>query len=428
MPLEFTGKTREYFGIWLVNELLTVLTLGIYGAWAKVRNKRYLYGNTLLDKSPFDYHANPLAILRGWLIALVFFFLYSVISKFTPFAAPVFAILFLVMTPWVVINALSFRWRNTSYRNIRFGFEKDYKEAISVFIFLAILVPLTLGLIIPYYIYRQKGFIVNHSSYGQTRFSLDAGAGGFYKIYLIAIGILIGAGMLVVMITGSFSGYMLASKGMPVPAQISSQAVLPMIDYERFLSDVRNDNVLKVEMGSDTIYIEKKDGQTYMTLSTNDPSLIDELMDHNVKINIKDPGGNPLSSEPAQIPQMPAAVSVITFLGMLPLFLIYILIFGYIQAATTNYIWNNTTVGEHSFECTLTVKKMTWIYFTNMLLIMFSIGLLVPWARIRILRYRIENLTLVASGSLDQVVQQEQQYVNAMGEEIGEVFDVDIGL
>jgi len=113
---------------------------------------------------------------------------------------------------------------------------------------------------------------------------------------------------------------------------------------------------------------------------------------------------------------------------MLPLFLIYILIFGYIQAATTNYIWNNTTVGEHSFECTLTVKKMTWIYFTNMLLIMFSIGLLVPWARIRILRYRIENLTLVASGSLDQVVQQEQQYVNAMGEEIGEVFDVDIGL
>jgi uncharacterized membrane protein YjgN (DUF898 family) len=35
----------EYFGIWIVNLLLSLVTLGIYTAWAKVRRLRYFYGN-----------------------------------------------------------------------------------------------------------------------------------------------------------------------------------------------------------------------------------------------------------------------------------------------------------------------------------------------------------------------------------------------
>ena len=40
-PIKFKGKAAEYFGIWIVNLLLTVITIGIYGAWAKVRKKKY---------------------------------------------------------------------------------------------------------------------------------------------------------------------------------------------------------------------------------------------------------------------------------------------------------------------------------------------------------------------------------------------------
>jgi hypothetical protein len=42
--LHFTGSGAEYFGIWIVNLLLTILTLGIYSAWAKVRR----YGALIL--------------------------------------------------------------------------------------------------------------------------------------------------------------------------------------------------------------------------------------------------------------------------------------------------------------------------------------------------------------------------------------------
>ncbi len=42
LPVEFKGNGFEYFQIWIVNIVLTIVTLGIYSAWATVRNKRYL--------------------------------------------------------------------------------------------------------------------------------------------------------------------------------------------------------------------------------------------------------------------------------------------------------------------------------------------------------------------------------------------------
>jgi len=41
LALRFTGRGTEYFGIWIVNLLLTIITLGIYSAGAKVRRLQY---------------------------------------------------------------------------------------------------------------------------------------------------------------------------------------------------------------------------------------------------------------------------------------------------------------------------------------------------------------------------------------------------
>ena len=71
---EFRGSAAEYFRVWIVNLLFTLLTLGIYSAWAKVRKKRYLYGNTRLDGDSFNYFASARAILKGRILAVVVFF------------------------------------------------------------------------------------------------------------------------------------------------------------------------------------------------------------------------------------------------------------------------------------------------------------------------------------------------------------------
>ena len=65
--LRFTGTGKEFFGIWIINVVLSICTLGIYSAWAKVRTKRYFYGNTILAGSSFEYVANPMAgDVLGW--------------------------------------------------------------------------------------------------------------------------------------------------------------------------------------------------------------------------------------------------------------------------------------------------------------------------------------------------------------------------
>src|SRR5438876_12398000 len=77
VAFKFNGRAGEYFAIWIVNLCLSVVTLGIYSAWAKVRRKRYFYGCTQLEGSAFEYVGNPVAILKGRILVVLVFAAYS---------------------------------------------------------------------------------------------------------------------------------------------------------------------------------------------------------------------------------------------------------------------------------------------------------------------------------------------------------------
>src|SRR5262249_8708852 len=125
--LRFEGSAGEYFKIWIVNLALTIITLGFFSAWAKVRNKRYFLGNTYLAQHSFHYHGSPWRILLGRIIALVLLISYSLSAQFGgPKAVIPWAILFIIALPWLVKSSLRFNARNTSYRNVRFDFHGTY--------------------------------------------------------------------------------------------------------------------------------------------------------------------------------------------------------------------------------------------------------------------------------------------------------------
>jgi len=149
-----------------------------------VRKRRYFYGNTLLDDSPFDYLADPLTILKGWFIAGLFFGLYALASRTSPLASIAIMLLFAGLFPWVVVRSRIFNLRNSSHRNIRFTFTPNYGDAYKVFLWWPLLVPLTLGILAPYVAYRQNRFLVENSAYGTTPFRFDASPGQYYRVFL----------------------------------------------------------------------------------------------------------------------------------------------------------------------------------------------------------------------------------------------------
>jgi uncharacterized membrane protein YjgN (DUF898 family) len=190
-PLVFTGNATKYFGIWIVNLLLSIVTLGIYSAWAKVRRKKYFYNNTLVDGIGFDYHAKPTSILKGRIIAFVFFMAYTLSAQISPFLPAVFGLIFLVALPWLVVRTMTFNARNSSHRGLRFNFAGSVGDAVKVFIGLPLLIIFTLGLIIPYNAMRRSRYLVNNHRFGVTPFNMEAGAKAFYLLYLKALGLLL---------------------------------------------------------------------------------------------------------------------------------------------------------------------------------------------------------------------------------------------
>ncbi|NNF98335.1 MAG: DUF898 domain-containing protein [Desulfobacteraceae bacterium] len=184
-PFEFHGNGTEYFKIWLANILLTLITFGIYSPWAKVRRKQYFYGNTKINGASFQYLADPVKILKGRLVVFGVFIVYSIVGELFPIAGVLFGIAFAIALPWIVVRSLIFNARNSSFRNIRFGFTGSVWDAAKAFVFWPMAAVATLGILMPYVYYKQRRFVVENSRYGTTSFAFNAQPGDYYKIFLI---------------------------------------------------------------------------------------------------------------------------------------------------------------------------------------------------------------------------------------------------
>jgi uncharacterized membrane protein YjgN (DUF898 family) len=191
----FHATGGEYFRIWIVNLLLTIATLGIYSAWAKVRRNQYMYSCTELAGASFEYHGKPLPILKGRIIALVLIILYNVALRVSFTAGLLMMVAVGAVLPWLVLNSLRFRLFYTSYRGIRFGFGGTLKSAYVHFLLLPILYVLSLTLALPFVHQRLKRYQHSESRFGAQHFAFDASVKDFYKRYGVLLLLIIGGGV-----------------------------------------------------------------------------------------------------------------------------------------------------------------------------------------------------------------------------------------
>jgi len=191
-PFTFEGTGREFFGIWIVNLALTVVTLGIYSAWATVRTRRYFRGNTMLAGHGFDYHASPARILIGRTIAVTLLIGYNVSVAFSPYALLVWIPVFLLVMPWLIVSSLRFNARNTSYRNVRFNFTGKTWGAAKAYILWPALGIFTGGLLMPLARRVRDYFYINHHTFGGRHFETEFTGWQIYSRFLIGLALGIG--------------------------------------------------------------------------------------------------------------------------------------------------------------------------------------------------------------------------------------------
>ena len=375
--LKFTGSAGEYFRIWIVNVALTILTLGIYGAWAKVRTRRYFHANTLLDGQPFDYLAKPGTILKGHLIVVGALVVMNVSGSISPLIGSLITVAGWSLVPWLLYKAHRFKAKNSAYRNIRFRFTGSaggaYKAyALIPLAFLAgfiIALPTLLGgqgapstpavpgmmmVIImilvgvgfaasfPFFVYLQRDYLHDNLTYGKTGSRFRGRPGRFYGVYLKAMLMMIGA---------FFAGGLVMG------------ILVPLI------------------------------------------------------VGLSRGGGKPNA----------IAIFGVGFISYVIFFLFILLVQQYVYASIFNYAWGNTQLGHITFDVSLRARDLAWIRFTNVLAIVFSLGLMAPWAKVRRTRYILPRTVVTLPGEMDFFEAAEDYKEGAVGDTAADFFDWDIG-
>jgi uncharacterized membrane protein YjgN (DUF898 family) len=382
--LEFTGNGTEYFKIWIVNILLTIVTLGFYHPWARVRTSRYFFGNTHLDNSNFEYHATGKQLFIGFLISMGLLIIYLVLSQFSPVLGAILAIAIFLASPWIIWRSIKFNLRMISYRNVRFGFDGSLKGSYVTFLAYPMAMLIGFGIVIaivmgvlsqvlaggavvvagfmflffyPAFLAMfnkiSSNYLTNGAHFGQGSFTADLKFKPFFMIMLKGIGL----GVLLAFLTLAIIGLL-----------------------------------------------------AYFTVGFGEITHLAEQMS-NVEAAV-DPGA-----------------IMFVFIGLVYLLFIVLGIYvaAYLKARHRTYLFNETTLDNAiNFDSALQADKLFGIHLGNLLMMIFTLGLAYPWAKVRAYRYLTETIQVDAKDGFDGYMSQ-QGGEGALGEELGEAFDIDVG-
>jgi uncharacterized membrane protein YjgN (DUF898 family) len=233
--VEFIGSGSEYFKIWIVNLLLSIITLGIYSPWAKVRKNKYFYRNTRVAGSSFDYHGNPKAILKGRILAVLIIAALQFSQKVNPALYGLVVILVATILPWMITRAYSFRLHNTSWRGIRMHFHGTVTSAYLMFLLYGFLTVITLGICFPLLYRQMRLFLVNNAAFGTTRSELTISSGDVFGVFIKTVLISIGVGLVISVALGIFMNFLVGTlsfkSGRPSQAMFVWIGIIAIASY-----------------------------------------------------------------------------------------------------------------------------------------------------------------------------------------------------
>jgi uncharacterized membrane protein YjgN (DUF898 family) len=196
--LSFHGAGGSLFGIHIVNVFLTLITLGTYSFWGRVRVRKYLLSETAFEGDRFAYHGTGRELLSGYSKAMLVFGLPISLLNHVPelldlgLAVKIVAGILasgigLVFIPIAMVGARRYRLSRTSWRGIRLSFRGRLADFIKLFVKGALLTMMTLGLYYPVFETRRHAFLVSHSYFGNEKFHFDGNGRDLFWSFVLAL-------------------------------------------------------------------------------------------------------------------------------------------------------------------------------------------------------------------------------------------------
>lgn len=384
--VKFHGKSGEYFKIWIVNLFLTVLTLGIYSAWAAVRKRRYFYGNTDIGGSHFDYHAVPLNLLLSRIIAIAFVLVYVVSGLIHPILQLGILLILFILSPYFILRAWRFNTLMSSFRNIRFNYHCRFGQGYWVM------------LVMPFLLIAILVIAVIAGGTGATLMRCS-GPGGCDVTASFMQGII----QIIIILAGIFLVFSVQAKRI----------------YDLFFNQLfygKQPFAIQSEL--------KKFLQFYVIAALILLPFI--CLSGSIMWQIM------MTVAMAKYYQM--TVSPISFVAnMVSIYLIFLCGFivtsVYLRVAVIRYVSAHVSLGKMlRFRSDISLFPYFMLVITNSLMVIFTLGFATPVAQIRHARYMAENMKIIGDMSLATVSAHGEIKGSAVQDEIVSAFDIGVSL
>lgn len=389
--LRFSGSGGEYFRVWIVNLLLSIVTVGLYTPWARRRTARYFYDHTVIADSPLEFTAP----LRKMVVSFILFALLYVAYKIAAetgqdTVVSLFIIATALLAPYIWGSAMRFRLASTRWRGLQLHFAARWKDVYlaswPIFLMAAMWIGITFGLDTLSADMATPPARGQNIRPGPAWPQVDAPMLG-----LIAVGLVLSV-LCIIRVEFNYKSLLVLRAG------IGKQRGRWKPLYSDF-----------VRIWGTTIVVFLAGVALILALAF----------------------GAAYSAESLFRTVRGPAMFLLIFATIIVVFVALVLVSAparaYREARMFRLIWSNVGLGQIArFKCDLSHWAFVRLRIKNILITLLTLGFYRPFARVSEYRMKADAVTLHVKGGLDQLVGELVRQQDALGDALADVAGLDI--
>lgn len=386
-PLRFTGSGGGYFRVWIVNVLLSILTLGLYTPWARRRTAQYFYGHSLVAGSALEFTAQQRRMVVGFIAVALLTLAYKLAAQTgQDLAVGLLLLGGALLSPLIWGSAMRFRLGNTRWRGVRLAFNASWRE-----VYLA-----------------------------------------SWPVFALALVVLaVGVGLPLLAPDMPDEGRRLPIVTAPMWGLIGLGLVLAVLCIIRLEYNYRSLLVRRASVGQEAgrLKLRYRDF-VWLWLATLAVFIVSALVLSAVLAAVL---GGSWALLKSLVPAQAGVGAVLLIVAAMVLGLLLLVLAtaparAYREAALFRLTWNHTGVsGIARFKCNLGAGSFVLLRLRNALLTLLTLGLYRPFARVSEYRMKLQSVTVHVKGGVDQVAGRlVRQQAGGIGDALADAAGLDL--